>query len=111
MERRPHRVSSGKSRRITSKPAKKRAAKATAPVGPTEPRFKNIELLIAGRGNITIGAMGPVECAATAADEDICYAMLVRHDGESLLELLSRLDRSIAEAADNNMPIDEVNSP
>ena len=75
------------------------------------PRFENIEWLIAGHGDITIGAMGPVDCAATAADQDICYAMLVRHNGESLLELLFRLDRSIAKAADNNTTIDEVNPP
>lgn len=31
--------------------------------------MKNIEALIADGGDITIGAIYPIECAATAADE------------------------------------------
>jgi len=73
--------------------------------------FDNIEFLIDGNGDITIGAVGSVRCAATAADEDQCLAMLVRRPGESLLQLLQRLDAAIADAYENNVYIDEVNAP
>jgi len=73
--------------------------------------FANIEFLIDGNGDITIGAVGPIRCAATAADEDQCLAMLARRPGESLPELLQRLDAAIADAYENNIFIDEVNAP
>jgi len=73
--------------------------------------FANIELLIDGNGDITIGAVGPVRCAATAADEDQCLAMLVRRPGESLSELLQRLDVAIADAYENSAFVDEINAP
>jgi hypothetical protein len=41
----------------------------------------------------------------------MCYAMLARRDGETLLALLVRLDRSIALAAETSEPIDEINGP
>lgn len=71
--------------------------------------FENIESLIDGNGEITIGAVASIPCAATAADEDQCLAMLVRRPHESLLELLQRLDAAIADAYDNEVFIDEVN--
>ena len=46
-------------------------------------------------GEITIGMLRPVGCVATAADEDCTYAMLVRRRGESLFQLLARLDQAI----------------
>ncbi len=45
---------------------------------------KNIKALIEEGGEITLGALPPHECAATAADGSNCLAMLVRRDGESL---------------------------
>ena len=50
---------------------------------------KNIEALIEDGGDITLGALPPHECAATAADGSNCLAMLVRRDGESLNALLN----------------------
>jgi len=41
----------------------------------------NIKFLINGNGEITIGAIASIPCAATAADEDQCLAMLVRRNG------------------------------
>ena len=38
--------------------------------------MKNIEVLIADGGDITIGAIYPIECAATAADSHNTVAML-----------------------------------
>jgi hypothetical protein len=82
------------------------------PAPPKSPStFENIEFLIDGNGDITVGAIGPIRCAATAADEDQCLAMLVRRSGESLMDLLQRLDAAIGDAYENNIYIDEVNAP
>ncbi len=72
------------------------------PVPPKAPSaFENIEFLIDGNGEITVGAVGPIRCAATAVDEDQCLAMLVRRPGESLVDLLQRLDAAIGDAYEN----------
>jgi len=68
-----------------------------------------IEALIEDGGEITIGALPPHDCAATAADGSNCLAMLVRRDGENLNALLKRLDKAIGLAWSNDMFIDEVN--
>ena len=70
---------------------------------------KNIEALIEAGGEITLGALPPHECAATAVDGSNCLAMLVRHDGESLNALLKRLDKAIGLAWSDDVFIDEVN--
>jgi len=71
----------------------------------------NIEWLLAEHGAINISEISLVGCVAAAADNDTCYAMLARRKGESVLELLQRLDQAIATAAENNTTIDEVNPP
>ena len=71
---------------------------------------KNIEALIEDGGDITLGALPPHECAATATDGSNCLAMLVRRDGESLNALLRRLDKAIGLAWSNDVFIDEVNN-
>ena len=70
----------------------------------------NIEFLIDGNGEITIGAIASIPCAATAADEDQCLAMLVRRDGETLGQLLVRLDRAVEIAAEDEAFNDEINN-
>jgi len=81
------------------------------PTASAAPHLRNIEWLIAGGGDITLGRMKPIDCAATAADQDICYAMLVRRPGETVLELLERLDQAIKLASVDLNTIDEVNAP
>jgi len=76
---------------------------------PAADDFANIEFLIDGNGDITIGRVGSIRCVATAADEDQCLAMLVRRPGESLPDLLRRLDAAIADAYENEKFTDEVN--
>lgn len=73
--------------------------------------MKNIEALIEDGGEITVGAIGGVECAATAADGHNALAMLVRRDGETLNALLRRLDRAIARYYDTGETTDEINPP
>ena len=93
MERRPHRPTGSKARSVAS----------TA--------LPNIETLLADHGAITLSEVPPVGCVAAAADNDTCYAMLARRKGETVLELLHRLDRAIATAVENNTTVDEVNPP
>lgn len=71
--------------------------------------MKNIEALIEDGGDITLGALAGIECAATAADGHNCLAMLVRREGETLNALLRRLDKAIATVWEGSDPIDEVN--
>jgi hypothetical protein len=74
------------------------------------PSLPNIEYLIDGNGEITIGSIASIPCAATAADEDQCYAMLIRRDGETLGQLLIRLDRAIELATEDEVFVDEINN-
>jgi hypothetical protein len=71
--------------------------------------MKNIEALIADGGEITLGRVYPIECAATAADGHNSVAMLVRREGETLNALLRRLDKAIGRYFDNDEFIDEIN--
>jgi len=74
------------------------------------PALPNIEYLIAGEGDITIGRIGPIPCAATAADEHQSLAMLVRRQDETLEQLLMRLDTAIEKAVEEQIFIDEINN-
>jgi len=73
-------------------------------------KLENIEFLIDGNGEVTLGRFGSTRCAAVATDFDQGLAMLVRKPGESLLELLQRLDVAIEDAYENDMFADEVNT-
>jgi len=70
----------------------------------------NIAQLIAD-GEITVGVLRPIGCVATATDRHNCLAMLVRRRGETLTQLLTRLDLAIAKALTEDIFTDEVNPP
>lgn len=70
----------------------------------------NIAALI-DYGEITIGNLRPVGCVATAVDEDCTYAMLVRRHGETLGQLLARLDQALHKAFTEQIFTDEINPP
>ena len=61
-------------------------------------------------GEITVGVVRPVGCVAMASDGDTTLAMLVRRKGETLAQLLTRLDLAIAKAYDEEIFTDEINS-
>ena len=67
--------------------------------------------MIDGIGNINIGRIGPIPCVAVAADEDQALAMLAARPGESLLELMARLDAAIGLAWERDIYTDELNTP
>jgi hypothetical protein len=74
--------------------------------------LKNIAALAEDGGEITLGRLDAIgKCAATAADDAQCLAMLVRRNGESLDALLQRLDAAIINAYENGIFTDEVNAP
>jgi acetylglutamate kinase len=100
-------VESRRRRPATSQRVKKKAkAKAESAVAALS--LPHIAQLIED-GDITIGMLRPVGCVATAADEDCNYAMLVRRRGESLFQLLTRLDQAIDKALTLGIFTDEIN--
>jgi hypothetical protein len=73
------------------------------------PELSYIEETIA-RGAITIGLIPPLkECVAIAHEGRNTLAMLKRRKGESLTELLSRLNLAIARAHTEDIFTDEIN--
>jgi acetylglutamate kinase len=100
-------VESRRQRPATSQRVKKKTkAKAESAVAALS--LPNIAHLIED-GDITIGMLRPVGCVATAADEDCTYATLVRRRGESLFQLLTRLDQAIDKALTLGIFTDEIN--
>lgn len=92
----------------------KRSRRGAAPGGvaaPGEAPLANIAALIDDGGQITIGALRPIKCAAIANDDHHCLAMLQRQPGETLQQLLERLDAAIERAITTEQTIDEINSP
>ena len=74
------------------------------------PTLPNIECLIDGEGDITVGRAGPIHCAAIACDEHQALAQLVRRDGETLAQLLLRLEAALEKAIEEEIFIDEINN-
>lgn len=71
----------------------------------------NIIAPVVAGGQITIGAIYPIECAITACEADNVLVMLQRREGETLAQMLDRLDTCIAEVWDTEEPIDEIHAP
>jgi hypothetical protein len=99
-----------KSNRAVAAPAdQSRASNNT--VAELLPHLPYIEgMLKRGSGDIVIGRKGPVLCAAVAADEDQQLAALSRRKGETLVQLLVRLEQAIVSAYDRDHFIDEINN-
>jgi len=71
--------------------------------------WSNIQELIDNGGNVSIGDIPPIRCAAVAADENNMLAALLRRDGESLIDLLNRLDAALEAALTREIYTDEIN--
>lgn len=56
-----------------------------------------------------MGNKYPVGCIAVASDQHNALAMLVRRKGETLAQLLTRLDQAVAKALDEEIFTDEIN--
>ena len=90
-----------------------RTRERAAPRGISTPgdALENIDELISSGGQISVGQISPIPCAAIANDDDNCLAMLRRRQGESLRDLLVRLDAAIATAWSEERFVDEINPP
>jgi hypothetical protein len=75
----------------------------------THKPWPNIQGLIECGGNISIGEISPIPCAAVAADEHNMLAALRRRDNEDLIALLDRLDAAIEKAVEDEIFTDEIN--
>lgn len=88
------------------------SSRVTSPSGAAASRLlANIAALIDHGGQITLGALDPIECAAIANDDDTCLAMLQRRPGETLQQLLERLDAAIDRAWTADEFTDEITTP
>lgn len=78
---------------------------------PPKPRspWPHIEELIESAGNITIGRVASIDCAAIATDEHNMLAALVRRKGETFLDLMRRLDEAVQLALEEEQFTDEIN--
>lgn len=94
-----------------ARPTRTRERAAPRSVSATSDALENIDALISSGGQISLGQMSPIRCAAIANDEHNCLAMLQRRKGESLRDLLVRLDAAIAIAWNEERFIDEINTP
>ncbi len=72
-------------------------------------KLPNIQWLIENDGNIELGRVGPIACAAVASDEDNMLAALVRRDGEALDALFARLEAALDDALNHDVFTDEIN--
>lgn len=77
---------------------------------PSSP-WPHVEEFVEHGGNITIGPIAPIECAAVAADHHSMLAALVRRDGETFNDLMARLDHAVDLAINYDAPTDEINPP
>ena len=99
--------------------SRKRAGRRTAPSRVASPAgaakrlpLANIAELIDSGGQITVGAPYPLRyVTAIANDEHNSLAMLQRRPGETLQQLLERLDAAINLAWTADQCIDEINTP
>jgi hypothetical protein len=98
--------------------SRKRPRRGTAPrrveesgFDPGAAELKYIAMLIDDGGQITLGALHPIPCVAVANDDHGSLAMLRRRPGESVPQLLVRLNDSIAIAVETDEMIDEINVP
>lgn len=73
--------------------------------------FPTLQDFIDYGGHIDVGRVYPLECVAIANDEHTMYVALQRRKGESLMDLLTRLDASLKHCLDNEDFIDEINAP
>ncbi|GLR25184.1 hypothetical protein [Limnobacter litoralis] len=71
----------------------------------------HVEAIVHGGGQIMIGSIKPIRHAAVAHDGKKTLAMLRCKAGESLEQILHRLELAIAQAKLDGQCVDELNNP
>lgn len=94
--------------RTVSPPRRKSRSKSASTPWPTIEAFLDTE-----EANITLGAINHSSLGYTAIanDEHNMLVALVREDGETLHQLLDRLERALGPAIDDQVFVDEINGP
>lgn len=106
MEPRARTRSPARTRRVKRPPAPKPAASTP---WPTIEAFLNAE-----EGDIALGSIGynpSLGYTAVASDAHNMLVALVRRSGETLHQLLDRLERALGPAIDEQIFVDEINAP
>ena len=91
-----------------AKPGNPPAARRVIPHGGP---LGHIEALLDDGGQIMLGTVKPIVGAAVAHDGKQTLAMLKRRPGETVEQLLQRLDRAVNAAIDTGQRVDEINQP
>jgi len=81
--------------------------------GPSTPWKTIEEFLNNGEGTISLGAVNhsSLRYTAIASDEHNMLVALVRSRGETLHQLLDRLDQALGPALEDQIYVDEINGP
>ena len=98
------------SKRTPARSSVAAATTASPQVAVTTPHA-HLEALIHGGGQVMIGTMQPIRRAAVAHDGNKTLAMLRCKPGESLSDILFRLEAAIAKAKATGARVDEINRP
>jgi hypothetical protein len=93
---------------------KRRSAPAATKAAASR-RWPTIEAFLdAEEGNITLGSIGynsALGYTAVAADQHNMLVALVRRSGETLHQLLDRLEQALGPAIEDQVFVDEINGP
>jgi hypothetical protein len=98
-----------RSRKPAPPPPRRVRAVPAATAGSFLPTLENF--LLSGEGQVSVGSIGPIPCAAIANDEHNMLAALMRRPDETLQQLLERLDRAVQLALEDEIFTDEINTP
>jgi hypothetical protein len=89
---------------------KARSPRSASPAADSMSRFPMLEdFVLHGNGQISVGEIGPIQCAAVASDDHNMLAALQRRKGETLMQLLQRIDAALLRALEYDEFTDEIN--
>ena len=95
--------------------ARTRRVKRPPPPKPASTPWPNIEAFFeAGEGDVSLGCIDHVPTlrfTAVASDKHNMLVALVRRQGESLQQLLDRLEQALGPAIEDSVFVDEINAP
>lgn len=95
-------------------PAKRRSTPRAAKSTRSTPWPTIEEFLDAEEGSISLGGIGynaSLGYTAVATDENTMLVALVRRRGETLHQLLDRLEHALGPAIEDQVFVDEINGP
>jgi hypothetical protein len=78
--------------------------------GPGTPPLATLEWFVMNAGGqVTLGAVQPIGCAAIAHDGELTRVAVKHQNSENLMRFLLRFDEALVRALDNNTVVDEIN--